>query len=197
VIGSSTAAGYGAQYRPWVAILRDTYSSASVTVANLALAGTTTYSGLPFGTPIPSGRPAPQAGSNVDAALSYQPKALVVSYPTNDTAYGYGVDETVSNLIAIRNHATARGVPVIVVSTQPRNLSYAQLSQLQQIDDRVSGLVSPCFVAVRTALAGPDGRLAPAYDSGDGVHPNDAGHAVIAARVVSLIDSRRCVGTSR
>ena len=42
-------------------------------------------------------------------------------------------------------------------------------------------------------LAGPDGRLAAAYDAGDGVHPNDAGHAIIFQRVDAVLQSGRCV----
>jgi acyl-CoA thioesterase-1 len=176
-------------------VLRDTYSARSVGIANLALAGTVTYQALPTGSYTPN-RPSPLPGSNIDAALNYYPKAVLVSYPTNDIAAGYTVDEIVANVTRIRQVANARGVPVIVLGTQPRNLTASQLALLQPLDQRLAALFSPCFVAVRVALAGADGRLAPIYDSGDGTHPNDAGHAVIAARVVSLIDSGRCVYVS-
>jgi acyl-CoA thioesterase-1 len=193
VIGSSTAAGAGATTKSWVAALGDTYAGAGVSIVNLAEGGTTTYHGLPSSSPLVPNRPAPSLRRNVDAALGYSPTVLLVSYPTNDTAYGYAVSETVGNLSTIRDYARARGVGVIVLSTQPRALSSTQLAQLVQIDEGVSGAASPCFVAVREALAGPDGRLAPAYDSGDGIHPNDAGHALIHSRVVALIDSGACV----
>ena len=45
--------------------------------------------------------------------------------------------------------------------------------------------------AERAAAA--DGRINPLYDSGDGVHPNDAGHALIFSRVKSVLDSANCV----
>ena len=61
---------------------------------------------------------------------------------------------------------------------------------------RLPGVTLPS-VATGVAVLLASLSLSPVYDSGDGVHPNDAGHAVIAGRVVSLIDSRRCVGTSR
>jgi lysophospholipase L1-like esterase len=53
--------------------------------------------------------------------------------------------------------------------------------------------VAPCFVALREALAGADGKLAPQYDSGDGVHPNDAGHALIYNKVKGVLDAGECV----
>jgi len=105
------------------------------------------------------------------------------------------VDETVHNLLTIRSAAPAKGISVIIVSTQPAALTAAQLAVLPQIDARMSAAVAPCFAAVREALAGPDGRLNPIYDSGDGLHPNDAGHAVIASKVEGVIDSGQCVRT--
>jgi len=96
------------------------------------------------------------------------------TYPTNDTA------------------AQSGGATVVIVSTQPKELVPEQLAQLVQIDEQVSRVLSPCFVPVREALAKPDGRITDIYNSGDGLHPNDAGHAVIRNRVSSLIDSGAC-----
>ena len=89
--------------------------------------------------------------------------------------------------------SAAAGVPVVVTSTQPRNLTSAQLAQLQTIDQRLSAGVGACFVQVNAALAGTDGKLAAQYDAGDGVHPNDAGHRVIATKVQQLLDGGACV----
>jgi acyl-CoA thioesterase-1 len=195
IIGSSTALGVGAQTLSWAQALQRTYAYRSVSIRNLAIAGMTTYEALPTGSPTVASRPVPSLTANVDAALATSPKLLLVSYPTNDTANGYAADETVGNLLTIRSAALSRGVPVIVLSTQPRNLDTTQLARLAEIDGLVSQNVGPCFVAVREALAGPDGRLAPQYDSGDGIHPNDAGHALIHDRVAALVDGGRCVTT--
>jgi lysophospholipase L1-like esterase len=195
IIGSSTALGVGAQTLSWAQALQRSYAYRSVSFVNLAVGGMTTYEALPTGSPAVPGRPAPAPTANVNAALATSPKLLLVSYPTNDTANGYSADETVRNLLAIRSAALTRGVPVIILSTQPRDLNDTQLARLAEIDGRVSQSVAPCFVAVREALAGQDGRLAPQYDSGDGIHPNDAGHAVIHDRIARLIDGGRCVTT--
>jgi lysophospholipase L1-like esterase len=162
-------------------------------MVNLAVGGHTTYSGLATQSqPVP-GRPAPDPAGNVDAAIARDAKLVLVSFPTNDTAAGYGVDETVRNLLAIRDAARAQGVAVMILSTQPRALTASQLAMLPQIDARVSAAVGPCFVAVREVLAGPDAKLDPRYDSGDGVHPNDAGHALIEAQVRAVVDGGHCV----
>lgn len=195
VMGSSTATGAGATSQSWVDRLKAGYASRSVSVANIAKGATMSYSGLPSSSTPVAGRPAPDPAANVDAAMALAPKLVLVSYPTNDTAFGYTADETVRNLLAIRSAVQARGAAVIMLSTQPAALTAGQLALLPQIDSRVSAEAGSCFVAVREALAAPDGTLHPAYDSGDGLHPNEAGHALIHSRVASVIDSGLCVRT--
>lgn len=194
IMGSSTAAGAGAPSgKGWVALVSGAFAPRGAQVVNLAKGGTVTYEGLSASAPRVQGRPLPDPAINIDQALSRKPVLLILSYPTNDTAAGYSTDETVSNLLAIRSQALAAGVPVIVTSAQPRKLTDTQLADLREIDTRLAASVGACFVAVRTALAGADGRLAPGYDSGDGVHPNEAGHAVIAAQVSEILKAEQCV----
>ncbi|MDQ7990021.1 MAG: SGNH/GDSL hydrolase family protein [Candidatus Dactylopiibacterium sp.] len=194
VIGSSSAAGAGALAgQGWAALLQADYSGSQVTIRNLAVGGTVSYQGLPTGSSSMAGRPAPEPAANVTAALAAKPRLLLVSYPTNDTALGYAVSETVANLHAIRAAALAEGVPVILLSTQPRDLSSGLLARLVQIDEQLAALAGRCFVPVREALAGPDGKLSATYDAGDGVHPNAAGHVLIRDKIKAVIDSGACV----
>ncbi len=193
ILGSSSAAGYGVQ-TSWAQLLTTAYASASVSIHNLALYGMTTYEALPVTATVPSYRRSPRPDANIDKALSYKPKVVFISYPSNDTSLGYTSDETVSNVKAIRAAALAQGTPVVVLSSQPRSdLSTAQMAQLKDIDDRLSALTGACFVPLRTALASSDGKLATAYDTGDGIHPNEAGHRLIAQKVKSVLDSGLCV----
>lgn len=197
VMGSSTAAGAGAPTgKGWVASLAQSYAGQGVQVANIAKGGTVTYEGLSTATASVAGRPAANPAINIDQALSRKPVLLIVSYPANDTAHGYSADETVRNLLAIRSQALAAGVPVVMTSSLPRNLTATQLSRLRAIDERLAANVGPCLVDIRQPLAAADGRLAAAYDSGDGVHPNESGHLIIANQVKQLIDSKKCVSTS-
>lgn len=194
VMGSSTAAGAGAPAgKSWVALLAAAYAESGVQVANIAKGGTVTYEGLSTAAPPMPGRPAADPAINVDQALSRKPALLIVSYPSNDTALGYSVDETVNNLLTIQSRALTAGVPVMIMSTQPRNLSDTQLAQMRAIDQRVMASTGDCFIDLQQILAGSDGRLASDTDSGDGVHPNEAGHALIAKRVVDVLKTGRCV----
>jgi len=194
VLGSSTAAGAGApRNKGWVALVAAAFAPQGAQLVNLAKSGSVTYQGLSSNGLRVGRRPRPDPKKNIDAALGHSPVMLILSYPTNDTALRYGVDETVNNLLAIRAQALAAGAAVIVTSTQPRKLSDGALADLRAIDDRLLASIGPCFVGVRDALADADGRLAPMYDAGDGVHPGRAGHAIIARHVIELIRSSRCV----
>ena len=139
------------------------------------------------------GRPLPDAAHNIDAALALKPSLLLVSYPTNDTALGYSVDETVRNVLAIRAKAQSQDVPVMVLSTQPRAMSAELLQRLDAVNTLLLKEVQDCFVPVHAALAGVNGLLAPAYDSGDGVHPNNAGHALIFQHIHNVLTAGKCV----
>jgi len=194
VLGSSTAAGTGVPAgQGWVSLLEAAYRPAGVSIRNLAVAGTVTYHALP-GSLWPSlSRPSPKAQTNVDAALALAPRLLLLAYPSNDTARGYSVEETVSNLLAIRQVSLAKGIAVLVLSTQPRNLSTEQRASLSLIDQQLRTAVGPCFVAVNERLSTPDGLLQSVYDSGDGVHPNAKGHRLIADQVQAVINGGKCV----
>ena len=43
----------------------------------------------------------------------------------------------------------------------------------------------------------PDGRVNPKYDSGDGIHLNDAGHRLLAQKVAESSLLREWLGVSR
>lgn len=194
VMGSSSAAGAGApRGKSWVALMAAAFAPQGVEVVNLARPGAVTYLGVSSNRPRVARRPLPDRKSNIDAALAHSPALLIVSYPTNDTTLHYSVEETVNNLMSMRAQAQAAGVPVIVLSTQPRKLDLEQLAQLREIDRRVAASVGPCFVDVYQLLAGDDGTLAQQYDWGDGIHPGKAGHFLIAGRVVGLIRSGECI----
>lgn len=194
VVGSSSAAGAGASPgQGWADLLAADEAQRGVQLRNLARTGLTTYGALPTGTAVPAGRPAPEPQANVTAALDLHPRLLLVSLPNNDTADGYAADETVGNLLAIRSTALAQGVAVLMLSTQPRALSAAQLALLPQIDQRVAAAAGPCFVPLRAGLAGPNGQLAAAYDAGDGVHLNNAGHRWVWQQVRAVLDRGDCV----
>lgn len=196
VIGSSTPAGVGATSgHGWVDLLRSAYAGRGASVVNLAVGGSMSYQGVPTATPPTPGRPAPDPSHNIDAALARTPSLVVVSYPSNDTAAGYSADETVGNMLAMRSAAAASSVPMMVTSTQPSRAAPTpqQAATLADIDRRLAAEFGGCFVGVRAVLATPANTLDPRYDSGDGQHLNDAGHAVVFEQVRAALENGQCV----
>jgi lysophospholipase L1-like esterase len=196
VLGSSITAGQGASAPSlaWVAQVGATYAPSGVTVTNLGIGGSQTWQWLPSGTANPPGKPAPY-GNNIDAALALNPKVLMMSASTNDLANGSTADDTINNLTTLRNYAVARGVTVIVQGPIPRTsgLTDAQRATLPSIDQRARTLAGTCFTSLLTSLGTADYKLASQYDVGDGVHTNDAGHAVIFRATDDLLKSGTCV----
>jgi acyl-CoA thioesterase I len=194
-LGASTTAGFivSSPSRAWVPWLQAAVEGRGVAILNLAVAGSITPQWMTANTPPAAGRPAPLSGNNIDAAMREHPTLLLLNATNNDLVVGIGIDETVANLLAIRAIGFAGNASVVMISTQPRSLSDADLAQLRTLDGRLAAAFGDCFVDIRTPLAGPDGRLVAAYDAGDGVHPNDAGHAIIFQRVNAVLQSGRCV----
>ena len=194
ILGSSTASGTGATTgNSWADLLRADLKDSGASVTNLARGGTVSYAGLASGTISPSDRPVADSKINISQAISRDPVAIIISYPTNDIASGFRPEETIRNINSIRISAMNAGLPAIVISTQPRNFTKPQLDNLQEIDRQLATDVRGCFVSVRESLGGVDGKLLSKFDSGDGIHPNDAGHRHIFTKLLATIKSGNCI----
>jgi len=194
VMGSSSALGVGGgPGRGWSALLQAHMHEHGVSLLNMAKGGATSYAGISTSQPPVPLRPPPDTEINIDTVISLQPRLIIISYPSNDTANGYAVEETVRNLESIRQQAAKRRVPVVVMSTQPRPLPAEQLALMTQLDQRLREVFAPCFVDVQAVLAAPGGRMAKEFDAGDGTHPNVLGHERIYAEVLRLLESKSCV----
>lgn len=187
VIGSSTAAGAGAEpadsawvnrYRAW---LQD-FNPANE-VLNLALGGFSTYQLLPSSLFPAKYRPAPDTLRNISRALSLHPDAIIVNLPSNDAASGYSLEEQLANFGKIVHKARSAGVPIWVFSTQPRNFSADKVLLQLLARKAILETYGPQAIDVWEGLAEPNGLLDWQYNSGDGVHLNNAGHAYIFERV--------------
>lgn len=189
VLGSSTAAGTGASTgHGWVDQLQAVKAAQGIRLQNLARPGTLSYEALPGTSVPPAGRPAPNPALNTDGVLAYRPQLVLLSFPTNDLDAGITADETAANLRVMRVALSAGGARALVLGTQPRDAFDADQRASQQALDRQLGTdFGACFVPLFDGLAGTDGRILPALAAGDGVHLNDAGHAVIEQRVAAAL----------
>lgn len=189
VLGSSTAQGVGASVpdSAWV----NRYRAALVAlnpdhrVTNLALGGYTTWHIRPTGAPYPPDRPAPDPARNVTEALSLEPDAIIVNLPSNDVAAGYPIAEQIENYDMVRSLALAEGVPVWFTTPQPRNFSQAMRDSLIVMRDLTFALYGRYAIDFWTGLAAADGTILAQYNSGDGIHLNDAGHRLLFQRTMA------------
>jgi lysophospholipase L1-like esterase len=201
LLGSSTSAGTGpkdpdnAWAERYAAYLARHFPDFQL--VNLAVGGQTTYHIQPTGFVPPPDRPAPAQGHNITAALALSPRGLIVNLPSNDSAENVPAREQLQNIERIVSLAKARGLPVWVSTTQPRNFTEQEQRAAQgvvrdQIRERFAPYVLDFWEPFATAQHG----IKPEFDAGDGVHLNDAAHArlldiVIAARIPETIRGER------
>ena len=189
ILGSSTAAGSGASNSDsaWVNRYRTYLKNINPEneVTNLAVGGFSTYRIMPDGFVPPANRPAPNSDKNITKAISLSPDGIIVNLPSNDVSSGYSVEEQLANFDTIVQHAENAGIPIWICTTQPKNYPGNADNILKQLDVRDSILVkyAPFTLDFWTGLADSTNQIDPQYDSGDGTHLNDAGHALLSDRV--------------
>jgi len=190
VLGSSTAEGAGASSpdsawvnRYWTSLSeKDTCYS----VVNLAKGGYTTFHLLPTGAPKDEDTGiAVDTNRNATRALSFHPRTVIVNLPSNDAARGVPVQRQMANFEAIAEALQREGVEVWVCTPQPRNFSDPVQVQIQrELRDAIISTYGDRAIDFWESLAGPDGFILKEYDSGDGIHLNDAGHRLLWTRVM-------------
>ncbi len=190
VLGSSTAAGSGPRKpeNAWVwlyaAYLKRQFPKFALT--NLAVGGHTTYQMQPSDYAAPAGRPAPDPEHNVTRALSLDPDAIIINMPTNDQAGGFSLAEQLANYDRVTRLATERGAQVWVTTSQPRDFaSAADRAGLVATKNALKQHYGGHALDFRTQFADADGKIKGIYNSGDGVHLNDAAHALLAQQVIN------------
>ena len=200
VLGSSTAEGTGASTPDSAWVNRFRASLANDTrfeVVNLARGGYTTYHILPTGAEIPAGvNITPDPERNITHALTYDPFAIIVNMPSNDAANNFSVSAQLDNFAAVTTAAGSQDAEVYVATTQPRNFTDpAQIALQREVRDSILAIYGDRSIDFWTGLATENGFIRPEYDSGDGIHLNDAGHAILFRRVAELeLGSTNCAG---
>jgi lysophospholipase L1-like esterase len=189
VIGSSTAAGSGPSTpdSAWVNRYRNYLQeiNPSNQVTNLAIGGTTTYHIMPTWFIAPSGRPATNPSNNVSQAITLNADAIIVNMPSNDAANGFGINEQMANFITIKNTADSANIPVWICTTQPRTFGATQDSIQIGVRDSILNQFGSFAIDFWNGCANTSNDILPTYDSGDGVHMNNAGHRILNDRVIS------------
>ena len=188
VLGSSTAAGTGPTNpdSAWVNRFRNfVISQDSIyKVINLAVGGYTTYHVMPSGYIPPVGRPLPNISHNITSALTYNPVAVLINLPSNDASNSYPVSEQIANYDTLVRILNDHQIPFWVSTPQPRNFSnQSQLDLLFEMKDSTYSRYGSNAVDFWTELAQENGWINPVFNSGDGIHLNNAAHRILFERM--------------
>ena len=187
VLGSSTAQGTGASTyaNSWVGRFTTYVQSlnAANVVTNLAVGGYGTNQVMPTGSNVGE-----VPDHNITKALTYNPNLIILNMPSNDAASGMSIANTMSNFRTIINTALNAHVTIWVSTTQPRNLGTAGQNLLRETKDSLYAQFGSKVIDFYTTIALSDFSIDPTYNSGDGIHLNDAGHLVLFNRVKARFD---------
>jgi lysophospholipase L1-like esterase len=184
VLGTSTAVGQGASgpAATWVGRLDAWLGTvtASHEVINLAESALTTYSFREDGA-----SPLPDPNHNITRALELNPDVIILNFPSHNIADGIPTETTIAHYQEMKAAADAKGTPLVLTTTQPRNFgTLAQRSLLRDEAIAIRAAFGAIVIDVYDELANPANlRLKAVYNSGDGIHLNDAGHAYLFEQV--------------
>lgn len=203
VLGSSTAFGTGATpiENSWVN-LYDTaifQKNTKLNIINLSAQGYTTYQILPTGTVLPGGIGVTiDEDRNITKAFSYNPVAIIINMPSNDTAEGYSINTQLDNYAALNTAASNNSTPLWITTTQPRNFSSASNIQIQiDVKDEIITIYGEKSINFWEGIADVDGKILSNLDAGDGIHLNNDGHAILFNKVLNKnIAETTCLGGS-
>lgn len=178
ILGSSTAYGTGASPKDssWANKLKYHLlaDQKDVKMVNLATPGYKTYNVLP------SSYPTADTAKNVDKALSYKPDLIILSLPTNDFAANDPDNLILQHFSIIINKISQAKVPLILLSTQPRDFPrVSQRQRLYTFNDTLKKYFPDFLKNVYNDLATSDYFIKPVYSVGDEEHLNNKGHDLI------------------
>jgi acyl-CoA thioesterase I len=199
IVGSSTAYGVGASPidSSWVRRLQSQtlLDQRKANVINLALSGFTTYHVLPTNSSSGNGITV-DTSRNITKALGYQPDLVIISLPSNDIAYNFTDAEILNNYSILIRLIEEKNVPYIITSTQPRNFPELALrKRLKDLNSQLSTRFPSHIVDIYSDLADTtDLKIKAGLDSGDGIHVNNKGHAIIFKAIYYNSIFRKVVG---
>ncbi len=205
ILGSSTAAGAGPTTldSSWVSRVVRFYNNnhVAVTPANVALTGMTCFQGMPTGYTLPAdyflsnhdaglkAADTPFTQHNITKLLGFNPGVVIIGYPTNNYNF-YNTAEVLFCLDTLRQIILAQGKQCFITTTQPRNdFNASARDTLKKLKDAILLRYGSFAIDFYTGLDSTNGMLLSAFNANPqddgGYHLNDAGHALVAQRVIA------------
>ena len=107
--------------------------------------------------------------------LAQQPRTAILMLGGNDMQFGYPTNQWQSAYSNLVVQLQANGVRVKHCLNPPRNI----VNLIPLRDWITANYPASDIIDTWTPLLSGTNSLNPVYDSGDGIHPNDAGHLLI------------------
>ena len=175
-LGDSLTAGYGLKQGEGFADQLQTAfrkMGRPVTVINGGVSGDTSAGGL----------------ARIDWALGDQPQVVIVELGANDMLRGVSPGSTKANLAAIIEKAKASGARVLLCGMKAqRNLGADYVAQFDAIyPDLAKQENVTLYPFFMDGIIRPDGTADQALLQGDGLHPTEAGAALIVQRMMPVL----------
>ena len=120
------------------------------------------------------------------AAISYNPTAIIINLPSNDSAEGYTLEEQMGNYITLFDFGQSYGVYVWIATPQPVNYGPVVAALQMAVRDSIFSQFDSKAIDFWTTLANEDGTINPLYNV-DGTHLNDAGHKLVAESIFDYL----------
>ena len=170
--GDSLTAGLGVDPRlSYPAILEQQLAARGhhYRVVNAGVSGDTTGGGL----------------TRVDSVLAYKPRIVILALGANDGLRGLPVETTKTNLEQIIQVIQRAGAKVVLAGmTLPPNYGPEYVRSFEQVFvDLSKKYNSPRIPFLLEGVAAVAGRM-----QSDGLHPNAAGHKIIAGTVMRVLE---------
>jgi hypothetical protein len=190
ILGSSTAVGTGATSGNSWASKFTTYYASTGTTTNLAVGGTTIANASPTGYTIPTGwTDQPDPLKNITYAANAGADLVLINFPSNFINQTNGTTANYMTVLSsIVNLCVNLGIDYRVFTTQPRNTDTTKRQILKDTADAIIATYGAKVVNTFSELADPTTlEIKSTYNSGDGVHINNAGHLYLYNQLIATL----------
>ncbi len=195
--GSSTTDGYGSTVntnRRWpdylARKLRDAGGTRFMSVINAGLSGNQLVGSMTPGLRVPAFLFGEAGQQRFVWDVLAQPGAtdLIVHIGSNDLRFGVSGERIIEAMQQVSKQARKAYRRIFGTTILPGGYSPEQIEQHKLVNAWMLNQGSQCFDAVfdfaaALSLSDDKSKLDPAYDSGDGIHPNDMGYRLMAEAV--------------
>lgn len=192
-IGASTCAGANASpfSATWQGQLLASIQSYNPADNVLSLCGANnTGNMIPTGMTVPNcsnnaGSVLPDTAHNITAALSHSPNAVIMyggegNFITGNFCTPNTVADIEASIVMIANAAASASVPLYMTSAGPESTwNASQKANAAAVDSWIAANYPTQYINTGSVLDDGSGGLKAIYDSGDGIHPNNAGYLAV------------------